>query len=73
MTKKNTVFIAEVSKANDYGIDTVLNIAAFDSMEKAKSFMVEKGLEMWSPDTEFGWVSMTSFDITGKISVLTVN
>lgn len=68
MTKNTTIYLATVTKLRDYESDVTLELEAFNSLDKAKAFLMEKDLI----EMTFGWVSDTNGDIEGSITKLEV-
>jgi hypothetical protein len=65
---KTTIYLAKIIKPNDYATDTTIALEAFDTLDKAKAFMTEKGMV----EVSWGWVA-TDSDLDGSIETLKVN
>ncbi len=65
---KTTIYLAKIIKPNDYSTDTTIALEAFDTLDKAKKFMTEKGMVEMS----WGWV-MPDSNLEGSIETLKVN
>jgi len=64
---KTTIYLAKIIKPNDYATDIAVALEAFDSMDKAKGFMIANGMVEMS----WGWV-MTDSNLEGSIETLKV-
>ena len=76
--KNMTIYLAEITKAVDYGTDITVEREAFDSMEKAEAFLVSCGMKtsgfgFWEKAAGFDSDQLTnSLDYEGYITKLEV-
>jgi hypothetical protein len=68
--KNMTIYLAKVTKSRDYDSDIIVEFEAFDSMEKAETFMLSVGMKsigygMWENP-------INPFEYDGKIVTLEV-
>ena len=68
--KNMSIYLAEITKAVDYGTDITVEREAFDSMEKAEAFMLSCGMKT----SGFGlWENpINPFDYEGCITTMEV-
>jgi hypothetical protein len=64
---KTTIYLAKIIKPNDYATDIAVALEAFDSMDKAKGFMIANGMV----EMRWGW-EMTDSNLEGSIETLKV-
>jgi hypothetical protein len=64
-----TIYLAKITKLKDYGADLVLDLEAFNTLEKAEAFMVASGFVKNSWD---GWEKPDNYDYEGSIDELEV-
>jgi hypothetical protein len=67
--KNNTIYLAKITKLKDYGSDLILDLEAFDTLEKAEAFMMENDMVRtgWG-----GWEMPDAFDYEGTIDALEI-
>jgi hypothetical protein len=64
---KTTIYLAKIIKPSDYATDIAVALEAFDSMDKAKGFMIANGMV----EMRWGW-EMTDSNLEGSIETLKV-
>ncbi len=65
---KTTIYLARIIKLNDYAADTTIELEAFDTLEKAKSFMESVGMI----ELRYTWVHNEHGSWEGSIETLKV-
>jgi hypothetical protein len=76
MMKNKTIYLVKITKSRDYESDTIIDIQAFSTAEKADEFMVATGLTNANRTCGGGWALWTdtnNLEIFGTIVELEVN